>query len=131
VIQVVKRSFHELGLPIDTFTLAPVMREKPGYVLLVEPHVHCGRGNELVQRVQANLERINEEYLEKCASERLLPVELGVVPTGTWDAMRREKTGARGNYEEYKHPCLVSDLAFAARLTPLFRGLPQQIANVR
>jgi hypothetical protein len=130
VIQAVQRSFHELGLPIDTFTIAPVMREKPGYVLLVEPHVSRNRGSELAQRVQTHLERVNEEYLEKCASERLLPIELGIVPTGTWDTMRLEKTGVRGNFEEYKHPCLVSDLAFAERLSPLNSGATQRVMNV-
>ena len=43
VIEAVQRSFRELGLAIDTFTLAPVMEEMPRYVLLIEPHVHQGR----------------------------------------------------------------------------------------
>ena len=67
--------------------------------------------------MQANLEQLNEEYAAKCASGRLLPVEVREVPAGTWNRMRSEKTGARGNFEEYKHVYLVQDLAFVERLT--------------
>ena len=49
VIRAVERSFRELGLAIDTFTLAPVMEDMPRYVLLVEPHVHQGRARELAR----------------------------------------------------------------------------------
>jgi hypothetical protein len=130
VIQAVEQSFRDLGLPIDTFTLAPVMTDKPRYVLFVESHVHRGLASELARRVQTHLERVNEEYLEKCASERLLPIEIDFVATGTWDAMRREKTGERGNYEEYKHPCLVNDLSFAARLSPKYSASAHRTAKV-
>jgi hypothetical protein len=56
-------------------------------------------------------------------------VEIGIVPAGTWDTMRREKTAARGNYEEYKHPCLTNDLNFAARLNPHYPGSAHHAAN--
>jgi GH3 auxin-responsive promoter len=118
-IQAVEASFKVLGLPIDAFTLAPVMEEKPRYVLLIEPHVHRGRGTELARLVQSRLEQVNEEYAEKCSSGRLLPVEVRPVPAGTWSNLRHEKTGQRGNFEEYKQPCLVGDLQFADRLAPL------------
>ena len=42
-VRAVKAGFAELGLPLDTFTLAPVMEGQPRYVLLVEPAVHRGR----------------------------------------------------------------------------------------
>jgi hypothetical protein len=116
VIDAVEQSFQDLGLAIDAFTLAPVMEDKPRYVLLIEPQVHCGRAGELVQLLQQRLERVNEEYAEKCASGRLLPVEVREVPAGTWINLRREKTGRRGNFEEYKQPCLVGDLEYAERL---------------
>jgi len=125
-IRAVEMSFADLELPIDTFTLAPVMGEKPRYVLLTEPRVHRGRAAELAQRVDANLRRVNEEYGEKSASGRLLPVAVREVPAGTWDAMRRERTGERGNFEEYKHPCLVSDLEFVERLERLDAGAKPQ-----
>jgi GH3 auxin-responsive promoter len=116
VIRAVETAFQELRLPTDTFTLTPVVEDRPRYVLLVEPHAHRGRPADLAARVQANLARINEEYGDKCASGRLQPVEVREVPVGTWAAMRCDKSIARGNFEEYKHPCLVNDLDFAARV---------------
>jgi hypothetical protein len=116
VIEAVEQSFRELGLAIDAFTLAPVMEDKPRYVLLIEPQVHCGRAAELAQLLQQRLERVNEEYAEKCSSGRLLSVDVREVPAGTWNNLRREKTGQRGNFEEYKQPCLVGDLGFVDRL---------------
>ena len=61
----VQRSFRELGLPIDTFTLGARDGRKPRYVLLVEPHVHQGRDARIGRSVQAHLERVNEEYAGK------------------------------------------------------------------
>ena len=130
VIEAVQRSFRELGLAIDTFTLAPVMEEMPRYVLLIEPHVHHGRSRELARSLQTQLERVNEEYAEKCAAGRLLPVRIGVLPAGTWDQLRQQKTGPRGNFEEYKHPCLVSDLGFVARFAPRYPDSAPYTARV-
>jgi hypothetical protein len=95
------------------------MEDKPRYVLVVEPNAHAGRGSELVERVQTNLLRVNEEYREKFTSGRLLPVSLHEVPAGTWRALRHERTRERGNFEEYKHLCLVGDLNFVSRLDRL------------
>jgi hypothetical protein len=118
-IRAVEMSLRNLELPIDTFTLAPMMEDKPRYVLLVEPRAHCGRGAELAEQVQANLARVNEEYRDKFLSGRLLPVSLREVPTGTWNALRNERTRDRGNFEEYKHLCLVGDLGYVSRLDQL------------
>jgi hypothetical protein len=113
-------------LPAEAFTLAPLVEQPPRYVLLVEPHAHQGRAAELAACAQANLEHINEEYAEKCASGRLRPIDVREVSAGTWDTMRLEKTSQRGNFEEYKHPCLVGDLQFAQRLA---RSKPSPMAR--
>jgi hypothetical protein len=115
VIRAVEKSFRELRLPIDTFTLAPVVDPQPRYVLLVERQTHHGRAIELAARVHANLAQINEEYAAKCASGRLEPIQVRDVPAGTWNELRRQRTSRRGNFEEYKHPCLVGELDFVKR----------------
>jgi hypothetical protein len=117
VVCAVESSFRELMLPIDTFTLAPVIEDQARYVLLVERAAHRSRANELARRVQANLEYLNEEYAAKCASGRLKPVQVREVPPNAWSKVRHERTRNRGNFEQYKHPCLVNDVAFAAGLT--------------
>jgi hypothetical protein len=115
-IRAVEKSFRDLRLPIETFTLAPVVEGHPRYVLLLERGAHRGRAKELAAHVQANLVRLNEEYAEKTRSGRLHPVETREVPVGTWSNLKHGKTNGRGNYEQYKHPCLVNDLEFAQRL---------------
>jgi hypothetical protein len=115
-IRAVEKAFGEMQLPIETFTVAPVIEDHPRYVLLLEPGSHDGRTSELAARVQANLQRLNEEYAAKTSSGRLLPLEIRYVPAGTWRALRHEKTNERGNFEQYKHPCLANELEFAERL---------------
>jgi hypothetical protein len=112
----VENSFREMQLPIEAFTLAPVLEELPRYVLLIERRAHHGRAAELARRVQAHLAYLNEEYAAKSASGRLQPVEVREVPIGTWSVLREQRTRNR-NFEQYKHPCLVSDLDFAGQYT--------------
>jgi hypothetical protein len=115
VIRAVEKSFRELRLRIDTFTLAPVMEDQPHYVLLVERQTHQGRAVELAAHVHRHLALINEEYASKCASGRLQPIQVREVSPGTWAELRRQRTSRRGNFEEYKHPCLVGELDFVER----------------
>jgi hypothetical protein len=63
-----------------------------------------------------NLARLNEEYAAKTTSGRLLPVEIRELPVGTWAKLKHSKTNGRGNFDQYKHPCLANDLEFAGRL---------------
>jgi hypothetical protein len=128
VSRAIEQAFVDLHIPVEAFTLAPMVHERPRYVLLVEPHAHHGLAADLAKRAQANLERINQEYAEKCASGRLLPVEVREVPAGTWNALRLERTRQRGNFEEYKHACLSHDLEFAKRMT---RGRTDGAAGAR
>jgi hypothetical protein len=129
VVRAVKAGFADLALPLDTFTVAPVMEEYPRYMLLVEPASHRGRADELAQRVQMYLERFNEEYAAKCASGRLLPLRVCEVAPGTWHALRAQRIGERGNLEEYKHACLVNDLEFVGRLRSLSSPPPRRRAT--
>ncbi len=116
VIRAVERSFAELNLPIEYFLVAPVMEEFPRYTLLVEQKAHRGRALELAAAFQRNLSQLNEEYAEKSGSGRLLPAQVREVPHDTWRRLRAEKTGSRGNFEEYKHVCLTQDLSIVERL---------------
>ena len=131
-IDAVRRAFAELQLPVTTFTLAPSMDEfqhKPRYLLLLEPEAHFGRAAELARHVEMNLAKSNLEYGEKSSSGRLLPVAVHEVLPGTWDALRADRTRARGNFEEYKHPCLVGRLDFIDELSDHFGQSPTVIAR--
>jgi hypothetical protein len=119
VISAVRAAFAELRLPIDSFTLAPVLGEVLHYVLLLEPGGQMRPETELARKVDAQLQALNCEYAEKRRSGRIGPVQIRQVPSGTWNEMRRRKSAARGNFEEYKHPCLIGDLDAAERIARL------------
>lgn len=119
VVAAVEAAFGRLGIPLQTFILAPVMGDRPRYVLLLEPGPTAGREAELAAAVNAELARLNCEYANRLETHRLDPVVVQYVPWGTWAVLRRLRTQERGNFEEYKHPCLVADLDFVSRISHL------------
>ena len=116
VVSAVRQGADDLQLEIGEFSVAPVMAERPGYVLLVETVLDETQQGRLAESVDKNLEQLNCEYAEKRRTGRLNPLSIRRIPAGTWRALRGERTAARGNFEEYKHPCLVGDLGFVDRL---------------
>lgn len=124
VVLAVQKSFAELGLPPCTFTLAPTMGEKPRYELLIESGPHLKYAQKLAQVVQRHLAEVNEEFADKCLSGRLEPIAVHEIPAGTWAAMRANRSRARGNFEEFKQPCLVADMEFADKLPVPIEPVP-------
>lgn len=116
VVMAVTRSFGDLGLTPCSFTLAPTMGEKPRYELLLESGTQLKFAQQLAQKVQVHLAALNEEYADKCASGRIDPVAVHEIPAGTWAAMRELRSRERGNFEEFKQPCLVSDMEYIDKL---------------
>ena len=118
-VAAVRSAFGELQVPLDSFTLAPVLGEVLHYVLLLEPGSQAAQAIELARKVDDGLQELNCEYAEKRRSGRVGPVLVRQVPSGTWAEMRRRKSEARGNFEEYKHPCLIGDVNAAERIARL------------
>lgn len=116
VVNAVKRSFADLDLAIEHFTLAPVMDERPSYVLLMEPGPHLAKEELLARRLEEHLCELNCEYREKRSSGRLNALAVQQVPRGTWSELQRRRIAQQGSMEQYKHPCLVNDLEFVQRL---------------
>jgi hypothetical protein len=117
VVSAVRQGFADLRIASGEFTLAPVMRERPGYVLLVEQVLDEPHEKQLVAIVDEQLQQLNIEYAEKRRTGRLDLLSIHRVPPGTWRTLRDERTAARGNFEEYKHSYLVGDLSFIERLS--------------
>jgi hypothetical protein len=66
------------------------------------------------------LGELNIEYAAKRESARLGPVRAFVLPAGTWAVWDRERLSRTGGSpEQYKHPCLIGDLAFKDTLPVL------------
>lgn len=117
VVEAVKRGFAELAVPLETFTVAPMFSDPPGYVLLLEPAPGRPSDAALARRINAELARLNCEYAERLESGRLLPLAIRAVPRGIWHAFRARRIDRLGgSLEQYKHPCLVNRLDFVEQL---------------
>jgi hypothetical protein len=119
VAEAVRRGLDDLDAGIGEYTLAPCWGEPPHYALLIEDGDLAGAAGEaLARRVDLHLAALNFEYGSRRETLRLGPVRLRRLPAGFWwrfDEERRRQAG--GSAEQYKHPCLVTDLTFAEGLT--------------
>jgi hypothetical protein len=117
---------RELDLTLTAYSLAPCWPsgtnadfEQPYYGLFVEVRdLHeATAGPRLAQALETRLRQANIEYDAKRSSRRLGPVRLELLPAGfwsQWDGERLKRSG--GTPEQYKHPCLIADPEFSARL---------------
>ena len=122
VVEAVDHVVAQYGLPIQTYMLVPCWADPPYYALIVEQDATGPRARvgEWMAAIDAGLCRLNVEYASKRQTHRLGPVRVRLVPTQTWehfDHQRRIETG--GTAEQYKHPCLATDVDFAARFDVL------------
>jgi hypothetical protein len=119
VVEAVRAALAEIGRSLDVFTVAPEWGDPPGYVLLHEAR-GADRGDELADRVDAHLARLNCEYAQRLQTGRLRPLAARAVTASAWEAYRGRRMARPGaSLEQYKHPCLVGDVGFAARLAEL------------
>jgi hypothetical protein len=113
VVAAVNAAQRELNLPLKAFLVLPSWGEPPHYHLLVEdPDVPDDRDLErLAAEVEAQLQRVNLEYENKRATLRLGAIRPFRIPAGSWvDFQRRRLSRSGGTVEQYKQPCLLSDL---------------------
>ena len=105
-----------VSLPVSTYSLAPVWDDvRPFYGFFLEAPEATAAVPQFLAELDAELGRRNIEYAAKREGNRLGPVQLRKLPAGfwaTWDRERLAKNG--GAAEQYKHPCLIGDLQFAA-----------------
>lgn len=101
------------------FTIAPVWGEPPQYELFVEENDISAEQerSRFAQDVDGRLQTINCEYREKRETGRLAPMVCVPLANGTWDRFVSNRVNCcGGSIEQYKHPCLVPDLEFKAKL---------------
>ena len=105
----------ELNLTLSAYRLAPCWDdEQPYYGLFVERcDVTRDQGVKLTIALERRLAEVNVEYAAKRESLRLGPVRLQFLPPDTWARWDRERLARTGgSLEQYKHPCLISDVKF-------------------
>ncbi|HEV3119720.1 MAG TPA: GH3 auxin-responsive promoter family protein [Gemmataceae bacterium] len=121
VTHAMQHVLRELDLAVTTFTLAPCWSEEtPYYALFVERGdlANPEEGARLAEALDQRLMYLNEEYASKRKSLRLGAVRVQVLPPGTWATWDRQRlAGTKGPLEQYKHPCLIPDMAFRDSIT--------------
>jgi hypothetical protein len=123
VCRSMSQALSTLDMAVSTYSLAPCWDDlMPYYGLFVEMRDLPGRkgGVMLAAEFDQVLQEQNIEYRSKRESQRLGPVRLQALPDGawqSWDARRLAKSG--GTVEQYKHPCLISDMDFRATMPVL------------
>jgi hypothetical protein len=125
VTQSMAEVLRELDLTVSAYTLAPCWPatetasdfEQPYYGLFVEEgDLPAAAAARLAERLERRLQQINEEYASKRQTLRLGAIRVEWLPRGFWqgwDRDRLQRTG--GTLEQYKRPCLITDVQFADR----------------
>jgi hypothetical protein len=107
---------------VTRFIACPAWANPPHYVLCLEEGDGGGDDEAWRKRVadfDRTLERLNVEYASKRSSGRLGPLELRWLSPGSFAKLEAERISASGGLaEQVKHPYLVADLEFLARLGP-------------
>lgn len=105
---------EQLGLAVESFTLAPGKRGFPHYVAMVELQREADRSvlAEFPRRLDEALEQHNMEYGSKRSSQRLAAPELWLVRPGGYEARRRQRLAGGTSDSQLKPTHLTRDANF-------------------
>ena len=96
------------------YAVAPVWDDRAPYYGLFVEEADATFPPTFLAAFDVEMGRQNIEYAAKRESGRLGPVRAVVRPNGFWATWDRTALATRGgSAEQYKHPCLIGDLAFA------------------
>ncbi len=107
--------------PLTAYSLAPVWDDaRPYYSLFLEEPDAGAHLPAFLAALDRALGEENTEYASKREGSRLGPVRAALLPAGAWAAWDRDRLATTGGSpEQYKHPCLIGDLAFRATMPVL------------
>lgn len=114
---------EQLGLSVESFTLAPAKSGFPHYVAMIELRREAERSvlAEVPMRLDEALEQHNMEYGSKRSSQRLGPPELWLVKPGSYEARRRQRLAGGTSDSQIKPTHLTRDPSFVEQLEILER----------
>lgn len=114
VVAAVSAAQKSIGLKLASFIVLPSWGDPPRYNLLIEEGDLAGSDGldaRLAHAVETELGRVNLEYENRRSTLRLGPIRIRRLPRGAWaDFQRRRLARSGGTVEQYKQPCLLSDL---------------------
>jgi hypothetical protein len=118
-VAAVTRAATAVGLALPEWVVSPEAGDPPGYVLWLETEDHptAEAADRLAAALDAELQRANIEYADKRQSRRLGAARVGRAASGAFAALKAERLARSGaTPEQYKHPFLVVDAAFGAKV---------------
>jgi hypothetical protein len=113
VVAAVNAAQKDLGMKLGSYLVLPGWGDPPHYHLLIEEADAGGpaAAGRLADEVENQLRRANLEYDNKRQTLRLGAIRPFLIPDGAWaDFQRRRLSKSGGTVEQYKQPCLLSDL---------------------
>ena len=112
VVLAVNAAQRALGIRLGAYLALPRWGEPPHYHLLVEEgDVPADGADRLAGEVERQLQLANLEYENKRSTLRLGPIRTTRIVDGSWAAFQRRRLAkSGGTVEQYKQPCLLSDL---------------------
>lgn len=113
VVEAVGMSQKNLGIKLGSYIVLPEWGDPPRYVLLAEredlPSDEARARLEV--DIDEQLQRVNLEYENKRSTQRLAPIHVVRVANGSWGRFQKRRLAkSGGTVEQYKQPCLLSDL---------------------
>jgi hypothetical protein len=106
VTRAMERAGEANGLPNPNFVLAPAWAELPFYRVYMEQDQHNSAG--LATGMEEELCQLNIEYAAKRNSNRLGPIQLIQLPTGSLAQWERQCMHTHQSGEQYKHQYLFT-----------------------
>jgi hypothetical protein len=105
---------EQLGLLVESFTLAPAKHGFPHYIAMIELQRDAERPvlAEVPRRLDEALEQHNMEYGSKRSSQRLAAPELWLVRPGGYEARRRQRLAGGTSDSQLKPTHLTRDANF-------------------
>ena len=113
VVAAVNAAQKTLGVRLSSYLVLPSWGDPPHYYLLIEEgDVPEGpAADRLANEVEDQLRRQNLEYENKRSTLRLGPIRPFRIPAGSWAGFQaRRLSRGGGTVEQYKQPCLLSDI---------------------
>ena len=113
VVSAVNSAQAITGVRVGAYLVLPRWDDPPHYSLLIEETdlTNEASAQSLTDEVERQLQQVNLEYENKRSTLRLGPIRLTRVAAGSWvDFQRRRLAKSGGTVEQYKQPCLLSDL---------------------
>jgi len=101
------------GIVLGAYLVLPRWADPPHYHLVVEETdvLDDASARRLAEEVERQLIQVNLEYENKRSTLRLGPIRTIRVSAGSWvDFQKRRLAQSGGTVEQYKQPCLLSDL---------------------